>query len=173
MCRVIAWPRSLRLSLAADGQLTVTSQGETASQPTSLPALLEAYPDVRFVVQLTEPSLQSLAALLQAVDSQVARGRVLAVVDDQQLVDTLRGQAPVLVTAMTAAETDFVPADQSAAVDAILPAGCPGAAAAGPPVQSTNCRCHSSGVAVLVISSAADGDVQRLIDQGADSVVAQ
>lgn len=158
------------VSLDADGHLTVASP----DQPVSLPALLEAYPDVRFVVQLTEPSLQSLAALLQAVDSQDARGRVLAVVDDQQLVDTLRGQAPDLATAMTTAETDsflltsrlrLTPFYRPVAPALLLPAD-----QFSPRIADA---AHSSGVAVLVISSADGGEVQPLIDQGADSVVAQ
>lgn len=158
------------VSLDSDGQLTVASQGESVS----LPALLEAFPDVRFVVQLTEPSLQSLAALLQAVDREDARGRVLAVVDDQQLVDTLRGQAPDLATAMTAAETDsflltsrlrLTPFYRPVAPALLLPAD-----QFSPRIADA---AHSSGVALLVISSADGGEVQRLIEQGADSVVAR
>ncbi|MCB0246761.1 MAG: hypothetical protein KDI07_21445 [Anaerolineae bacterium] len=162
------------VSLNSDGQLTFVSDGEGASQAVNLPALLEAFPDVRFVVELTEPSLQSLAALLQAVDSQNARDRVLAVVDDQQLVDTLRGQAPDLATAMTAAETDsflltsrlrLTPFYRPVAPALLLPAD-----QFSQPIATA---AHSSGVSVFVVSPGDSAAVQRLIDQGADGVVAQ
>ena len=158
------------VSLAADGQLTVVSRGDTAS----LAALLEAFPDVRFVVQLTEPNLQSLAALLQAVDSQDARGRVLAVVDDQQLVDTLRAQAPDLATAMTDAEADsFLLTSRLR----LTPFYRPVAPALLLPAEQFSRRiadaAHSSGVSVFVVSSGDSAAQRRLIDQGADGIVTQ
>ncbi len=162
------------VDLAADGELTVVSQGDNASQPVNLSALLEAFPDVRFVVQLTEPNLQSLASLLHAVDTQGAHDRVLAVVDDQQLVDTLRGQAPDLATAMTAAETDsfllssrlrLTPFYRPVAPALLLPAD--------QFSQRIADAAHRSGVSVFVVSPGDSATVQRLIDQGADGVVAQ
>ena len=162
------------VSLAADGQLAVVSQGDTASQPADLAALLEAFPDVRFVVQLTEPNLQSLAALLQAVDSQDARGRVLAVVDDQQLVDTLRAQAPDLATAMTDTEADsFLLTSRLR----LTPFYRPVAPALLLPAEQFSRRiadaAHSSGVSVFVVSSGDSAAQRRLIDQGADGIVTQ
>ena len=158
------------VSLAADGQLAVVSQGDTAS----LAALLEEFPDVRFVVQLTEPNLQSLAALLQAVDSQDARGRVLAVVDDQQLVDTLRAQAPDLATAMTDTEADsFLLTSRLR----LTPFYRPVAPALLLPAEQFSRRiadaAHSSGVSVFVVSSGDSAAQRRLIDQGADGIVTQ
>lgn len=162
------------VSLAADGQLTVASEGDNAGQVVSLSALLTAFPDVRFVVQLTEPNLQSLAALLHAVDSQDARDQVLAVVDDQHLVDTLRGQAPGLATAMTAAETEaflmtsrlrLTPFYRPVAPALLLPAG--------EFSQRIATAAHSRGIAVLVTSPDETSTVQRWIDQGADGVVVQ
>ena len=158
------------VSLAADGQLAVVSQGDTAS----LAALLEEFPDVRFVVQLTEPNLQSLAALLQAVDSQDARGRVLAVVDDQQLVDTLRAQAPDLATAMTDTEADsFLLTSRLR----LTPFYRPVAPALLLPAEQFSRRiadaAHSSGVSVFVVSSGDSAAQLRLIDQGADGIVTQ
>lgn len=108
----------LPVDLTRDGVLVVTGSdvsqlalAELASVDTfantmSLQETLAAYPDLRAVVALRQPSLQALAALLQAIDANDARSRVLAVVDDPLLAGTLRQQAPDLGTATTTAETN-------------------------------------------------------------------
>jgi glycerophosphoryl diester phosphodiesterase len=70
----------------------------------TLQEVLAGYPDLRAVVVVRQPSLQALAALLQAIDANNARSRVLAVVDHELLADTLRQQAPDLGTAATSVE---------------------------------------------------------------------
>ncbi len=92
---------------AAVDQLTLAElEGRGATQPVvSLQAALAAQPDMRAVVVVGQPSLQALAALLQAIDANNARPRVLAVVDHPLLAGTLREQAPDLATAATGAET--------------------------------------------------------------------
>lgn len=155
-------------ALDAAGQL-VDPAGDS-----SLEEWLARFPDTRFVVQLVQPDLQSLAALLHAVDSQNARGRVLAVVDDQQLVDALRTQAPDLATAMTTAETDsflltsrlrLTPFYRPAAPALLLPAGQFN--------EHTANAAHSRGIAVLVVSQEDATGVQGWIQRGADGVVVQ
>ncbi len=93
---------------AAVDQLTLAElEGRGAAQPVvTLQAALAAQPDMRAVVVVRQPSLQALAALLQAIDANDARPRVLAVVDHPLLADTLREQAPDLGTAATGAETN-------------------------------------------------------------------
>jgi hypothetical protein len=108
----------LPVALTRDGMLVVTGSavGELALAElrsvdafdgiVTLQEALAAYPDLRAVVVVRQPSLQALAALLQAIDANDARSRVLAVVDHPLLADTLREQAPDLGTAATTAETN-------------------------------------------------------------------
>ncbi len=108
----------LPVDLTRDGVLVVTGSdvselalAELASVDTfantmTLQETLAAYPDLRAVVALRQPSLQALAALLQAIDANDARSRVLAAVDHPLLAGTLREQAPDLGTATTSAETN-------------------------------------------------------------------
>jgi glycerophosphoryl diester phosphodiesterase len=89
-------------------QLTLAeleSRGPT-ERVVTLHDALAAYPDLRAVVVVRQPSLQGLAALLQAIDANGARPRVLAVVDHPLLAGTLREQAPDLATATTTAEAN-------------------------------------------------------------------
>ncbi len=107
----------LPVALTRDGMLVVTDSdvaelalAELRSVDAfggiiTLQEALAANPDLRAVVVVQQPSLQTLAALLQAVDANSARLRVLAVVDHPLLADTLREQAPDLGTATTTAET--------------------------------------------------------------------
>jgi glycerophosphoryl diester phosphodiesterase len=108
----------LPVDLTRDGVLVVTGADvselaltelgavDTFASAATLQETLAAYPDLRAVVALRDPSLQALAALLQAIDANDARSRVLAVVDHPLLADTLRQQAPDLGTATTTAETN-------------------------------------------------------------------
>jgi glycerophosphoryl diester phosphodiesterase len=107
----------LPVALTRDGVLVVTESAvaeltlaelrsvDTFSSIVTLQEALAAHPDLRTVVVVQQPSLQALAALLQAVDANNARPRVLAVVDHPLLANTLREQAPDLGTAATTAET--------------------------------------------------------------------
>jgi glycerophosphoryl diester phosphodiesterase len=105
------------VALTRDGVLVVTDAAvaeltlaelrsvDAFSSIVTLQEALAAHPDLRAVVVVQQPSLQALAALLQAIDANNARPRVLAVVDHPLLADTLREQAPDLGTAATTAET--------------------------------------------------------------------
>jgi glycerophosphoryl diester phosphodiesterase len=107
----------LPVALTRDGTLVVTDSPvaeltladlrsvDAFSSIVTLQEALAAHPDLRAVVVVQQPSLQALAALLQAIDANNARPRVLAVVDHPLLADTLREQAPDLGTAATTAET--------------------------------------------------------------------
>ena len=124
-------------------------------------------------VALRQPSLQALAALLQAIDANRARGRVLAVVDHPLLAGTLREQAPDLATAATSAETNAFLTTRRFASDPLLPAGRAGHAAGGQPDQQAaggrrpRPR-HSPAGSAEQPSVAA---VQALIDAGVDGVI--
>lgn len=156
------------------GQLVAADPDAADASAVNLTALLAEHPDNRFIVELREPDLQSLAALLHAVDSQGARARVLAVVDDQQLVDVLRGQAPDLATAMTTAETSsFLLTSRLR----LTPFYRPGAPALLLPAAEFSQRlrnaAHSRGIALFVESPNDRSVVKDLIDQGVDGVVVQ
>jgi glycerophosphoryl diester phosphodiesterase len=161
-----------RFDPAGDGSYPWRGQGQ---HPLSLPAVLEAYPEARLVVSLEQPNLTGLAALLQAVDAAGARDRVLAVVDDQQLVDTLRQQAPGLATTYTAQETDgFLAADRLRLVAFYRPAA-QALILDGDQIGQRLVRAaHSRGVSVLARGgpAASDTEMQGWIDQGADGVIA-
>lgn len=108
----------LPAALTRDGVLVVTGSdvgeltladlqsADATGSVVTLQEALAAYPDLRAIVVVRQPSLQALAALLQAIDANDARGRVLAVVDQPLLAHTLREQAPDLGTATTTAETN-------------------------------------------------------------------
>ena len=162
------------VNLDEAGQLLVADPGAANASAVTLTALLAEHPDARFVVELRKPDLQSLAALLHAVDSQGARDRVLAVVDDQQLVDVLRGQAPDLATAMTTAEvSSFLLTSRLR----LTPFYRPGAPALLLPAAQFSGRlrdaAHSRGIALFVQSPNDRSVVKDLIDQGVDGVVVQ
>lgn len=70
----------------------------------TLQEALTAFPEMRAIVDLRQPTLQGVAALLQAIDASRARARVLAAVDHPLLANILREQAPDLGTVATSAE---------------------------------------------------------------------
>jgi glycerophosphoryl diester phosphodiesterase len=108
----------LPVTLSRDGVLVVTDadasratlaelrSANASSSAVTLQETLVAYPDLRALVVVRQPSLQALAALLHAVDASDARARVLAAVDHPLLAHTLREQAPDLGTATTTTETN-------------------------------------------------------------------
>lgn len=108
----------LPVALTRDGVLVVTGaavdglaldelrSSQSFQQVLTLQEALDANPDMRALVVVRQPSLQALAALLQAIDAANARPRVLAVVDDPLLAGSLRQQAPDLATAATSSETN-------------------------------------------------------------------
>lgn len=107
----------LPVALTRDGVLVVTNaavdglaldelrSAESFQQILTLQEALDANPGLRTVVVVRQPSLQALAALLQAIDAADARPRVLVAVDDALLASSLRQQAPDLATVATSAET--------------------------------------------------------------------
>lgn len=159
----------LPVVLNASGELVEANKD--AAQAGSLVSLLADLPDVRFVVDLREPTLQSLAALLHTVDSQQARGRVLAIVDDQQLVDTLRSKAPDLATAMTSAEaSSFLLTSRLR----LTPFYRPSAPALLLPADQFSRHlaraAHSRGIAVIVLAANDRAAIGEMFDQGAAGV---
>lgn len=154
---------------AGDGTFPLRGHG---SQFVTLDQLLAAFPDQRFVVDLRQPGLQSLAALLHVADGQDARARLLAVVDDQQLVETLRQQAPDLATAMTSGEAgSFLALNRFGLTPFYRPAA-PGLLLQPEQFSPRLARAaRSGGMAAMVIAAPGAGDAQTWIDQGADGVI--
>ena len=90
-----------RFDPAGDGFFPWRGKGQRLL---SLQDVLAAFPDELIVIKMEEPGFASLAALLQAADATGSRARLLAIVDEQQLANTLRSQAPDMATANTGAE---------------------------------------------------------------------
>ena len=164
------------VSLAQNGELVAAAAAETSDgasgQVVSLDQLLTEFPDARFAVELREPSLQSLAALLHSADTHNARGRLLALVDDQQLVETLRQQAPDLATALTSGETStFLTVSRFG----LAPFYRPVASGLILPAEQFSARtarsAQSGGMAVLVVAPQESDDPLSWIEQGADGVI--
>lgn len=152
-----------------DGAFPLRGRG---SQFLSLGQLLAAFPDQRFAVELRQPGLQSLAALLQVADGQNARSRLLAVVDDQQLVDTLRQQAPDLATAMTSAETSSYLMLNRLGLAAFYRPVAPGLLLSAEQFRPRVARAaHSGGMSALVTLEPDADDAQAWIEQSADGVI--
>ncbi len=90
-----------RFDPAGDGTFPWRGKGQRVL---SLQEILSLFPEELIVVKVEEPGFASLAALLQAADATGSRTRLLAIVDEQQLANTLRSQASDLATANTSAE---------------------------------------------------------------------
>jgi glycerophosphoryl diester phosphodiesterase len=90
-----------RFDPAGDGSFPWRGKGQGV---VALQDVLAAFPDELIAVKIEEPSFASVAALLQAADATGSRARLLAIVDEQQLANTLRSQAPDLATAATSTE---------------------------------------------------------------------
>lgn len=175
----------LPVNLTRDGMLVVTDSDvsqltlaelgavDTFAGAMTLQETLAANPDLRAVVVVQQPSLQALAALLQAVDANNARPRVLAVVDHPLLAGTLRQQAPDLGTATTSAETNAFLTTQRFR---LTPFYRPAAPAMLLPGEQINKRlvdsARSRGIHLLALADGASaGALQALADAGVDGVI--
>ena len=177
----------LPVSLTRDGVLAVTDSavGELAlaemrsldsfSSVVTLQEALAAYPDLRAVVVVRQPSLQTLAALLQAIDANDARSRVVAVVDHPLLADTLREQAPDLGTASTTAETNAFLATKRMRLTPFYRPAAPALLLAGGEINKRLVdAARSRGIHLLALAGEQNSAaVQALIDAGVDGIVLQ
>lgn len=145
------------------------------AQIMALPDVLAAFPEMRFVVSIEEPNLQSLAALLQAADATGSRPRLLALVDDPPLAATLRQQAPDIATANTTAETNAFLTTQRLRLTPFYRPAAPAVLLDGGEIRTSLVdAAHSRGIHVLALSSeGAAAALQPLIDDGIDGVVVQ
>lgn len=175
----------LPVDLTRDGVLIVTNADvselalaelaavDTFAGAVTLQEALTAFPELRAIVVLRQPSLQGVAALLQAIDANDARGRVLAVVDHPLLAGILREQAPDLGTAATGAEAASFLTTQRLR---LTPFYRPAAPAMLLPGEQINRRlieaAHSRGIHLLALfSQQGSAAVQALVDAGIDGVV--
>lgn len=142
-------------------------------QVVSLRQVLAAFPQMRVVAHVVEPSLPAVAALLQAVDGNGARERLLAVVDDQQLAEALREQAPDLATAYTSGETSAFLTTYGLRLTPFYRAAAPALVLDAEQVSSGLVRAaHSQGVSVVVLEGAPEGDaVEDWFELGVDAVI--
>jgi len=156
---------------AGDGSFPWRGRG---LQISSLRQVLAAFPDLRIVASLQNPTGRSLAALLNAVDAAEARPRVLTVVDDQRLADALRLQAPDLATAYTGQERQafstmarlrLTPFYRPAAPALLLDAD-----AVEPHLLLA---AHSRGISVVAGPVVGVDAQQLLLDSGVDAVIRQ
>jgi glycerophosphoryl diester phosphodiesterase len=175
----------LPVALTRDGVLVVTDSGVaelTLAELRSLDAFggivtlqeaLAAHPDLRAIVVLRQPSLQALAAFLQAVDANDARSRVLAVVDHPLLADTLREQAPDLGTATTTAETSAFLATRRFRLTPFYRPAAPAMLLSGEQIDRRLVdSARSRGVHVLALADGAQaGAAQALANAGVDGVI--
>ncbi|MEA3334485.1 MAG: hypothetical protein U9R25_01145 [Chloroflexota bacterium] len=83
-----------------------TLGAEQGLEVASLNEVLRAFPEMRFFVDMPEPSFGALSALLIASDASSALDRLVVRVDNQQLADALRHQVPSLTTTYTSGEYD-------------------------------------------------------------------
>lgn len=175
----------LPVHLTRDGVLVVTADpvneltlAELRAQPAAADSLalqeaLTEFPDLRAIVDVRQPSLQALAALMQVVDASAARTRVLALVDDPLLVSTLRQQAPDLATAATTAETNAFLTMQRLRLTPFYRPAAPAMLLEGDRIDKRLVRgAGSRGIHLLALPQASSGNaVQTLIDTGVDGVV--
>ncbi len=171
----------LPVALTRDGVLVVT--GADVSEQTlaelaaagamTLQEALAAYPDLRAVVDLRQPTLQALAALLQAVDANNARARVLAAVDHPLLADTLRQQAPDLATATTSAETKAFLTTQRLGLTPFYRPAAPAMLLAGRQInQRLVDAARTRGIHLIARLDRADSAaVQTLVKTGVDGII--
>lgn len=158
----------LPVQLAPDGRLVAAASGP--AEP--LEDILAALPGLRFVVELREPSLRSEAALLQAIDGAGARERTLVLVDDQELVEALRLQAPELATAYTRPEAEAFLATARVGLTPFYRPAAPALVLDGNQLTARLvAAAHNRGVQVVAIAD--DGtDPQALVELGVDAIIA-
>lgn len=175
----------LPVHLTRDGVLVVTqsdvsdlSMAELGSVGASAGAVtlhdtLAAFSDMRAIVELRQPSLQGVAALLQAIDANGARARVLAVVDHPLLANTLRQQAPDLGTATTTPETNaFLTTQRFRLTPFYRPAAPAILLAAGQVNKRLVDSARNRGIHLLALSGQQGGAaLQAVVDAGVDGVI--
>ena len=142
-------------------------------QVLSLMDVLAAYPKELIVVKVEEPGFASLAALLQAADATGSRARLLAIVDEQQLANTLRSQAPDLATANTSAEAAAFLTTQRLRMTPFYRPAAPGLILDGDQVsRRLSNSAHSRGIRVLALADGQTSDVVgQWLDASADGVI--
>jgi glycerophosphoryl diester phosphodiesterase len=159
-----------RFDPAGDGSFPWRGKGQRVL---ALQDVLAAFPDESMAVKIEEPSFASVAALLQAADATGSRARLLAIVDEQQLANTLRSQAPDLATAATSAEAGAFLAMQRLRMTPFYRPAAPGlildgAAVSDPLVDAARSR----GMHVLAVdNSPADEILSRWRGADVDGVV--
>ncbi len=175
----------LPVHLTRDGVLVVTnsdvgelalaelSSVDTFANAVTLHDTLAAYGDMRAIVELRQPSLQGVAALLQAIDANGARDRVLAVVDHPLLANTLRQQAPDLGTAVTTPEANSFLATQRFRLTPFYRPVAPAILLAGDQINKRLVdSARNRGIHLVALSGQQDGAaLQGLVDAGVDGVV--
>lgn len=148
-------------------------QASEGQQVVTLPEVLASFPSARLLIQIQEPSLPALAALLQVAESEESRGRLLAIVEDQQLAEILRQQVPDLATAYTPQEIKaFLPTSRLGLAPFYRPAA-PGMLVAGEAITEAMVKAaHSRGVYVIAVAGdATPADLQHWLDKGVDGIV--
>lgn len=167
----------LVVSSAAVDQLTLAEleSRRPSEAVVTLQDALAAFPDMRALVVVRQPSLQALAALLQAIDANDAQPRVLAVVDHPLLAGTLREQAPDLATASTSAETSAFLATRRFGLTPFYRPAAPAMLLEGSQINKRLVdTARGRGIHLLALpdqqSAAA---AQALIDAGVDGVIVQ
>lgn len=175
----------LPVALTRDGMLVVTGSAvaeltlaelrsvDAFSSLVTLQEALAAHPDLRAVVVVQQPSLQALAALLQAIDANDARPRVLAVVDHPLLAGTLREQAPDLGTAATTAETNAFLTTKRFRLTPFYRPAAPAMVLEGSEINKRLVdAARSRGIHLLAFAGQSSaGTAQALIDAGVDGVI--
>lgn len=175
----------LPVDLTRDGVLVVTDSDvsdlalaelaavDTFAGAATLQDALASQPELRAIVELRQPSLQGVAALLQAIDANDARGRVLAVVDHPLLAGILREQAPDLGTATTLAETNAFLATQRFRLTPFYRPAAPAMLLQASQIdRRLVAGAHSRGIHLVALAAGADAAaLQRLVDSGVDGVV--
>ena len=159
-----------RFDPAGDGAFPWRGKGQRVL---SLQDVLEAFPKELIVVKVEEPGFASLAALLQAADSTGSRPRLLAIVDEQQLANTLRSQASDLATANTSAEAAAFLTTQRLRMTPFYRPAAPGLILDGDQVsRRLSNSAHNRGIRVLAVADGQPSDVVgQWLDAGADGVI--
>jgi glycerophosphoryl diester phosphodiesterase len=159
-----------RFDPAGDGSFPWRGKGQRVL---SLQEILSLFPQESIVVKVEEPGFASLAALLQAADATGSRARLLAIVDEQQLANTLRSQAPDLTTANTSAEAAAFLTTQRLRMTPFYRPAAPGLILDGDQVNRRLINsAHSRGIRVLALADGQPSDiVGQWLDAGVDGVI--
>lgn len=170
----------LPVYLTRDGVLVVADSA--VSQQTlaeleggvALQEVLTAFPELRAIVALRQPTLQGVAALLQAIDGADARTRVLAAVDHPLLANTLREQAPDLGTAATSAEAAAFLAMERFGLAPFYRPAAPALLLPGDEIDKALVgAARGRGIHLVALAGQqGSAELQALIDAGVDGLVA-